>query len=81
MPVKHDLLQDLKLTKDEIQQKRTADPHLDALIIKYLQADADVVKAETANSDVPNDDDTLKKLKATRLEVKDKIVQQLQARS
>jgi uncharacterized protein YdcH (DUF465 family) len=80
MPVTHDLLQDLKLTKEEIQQKRTADPFLDALINKYSQADAEVVKAETATSDAPSDD-TLKKLKEKRLQVKDKIVQQLQART
>ncbi|KAE9646044.1 YdcH family protein [Pseudomonas sp. PB106] len=80
MPVTHDLLQDLKLTKEEIQQKRTEDPHLDALINKYSQADADVVKAETATSDAPSDD-TLKKLKEKRLQVKDKIVEQLQART
>ncbi|CAI8977481.1 MULTISPECIES: DUF465 domain-containing protein [unclassified Pseudomonas] len=80
MPVTHDLLQDLKLTKEEIQQKRTADPHLDALINKYSQADADVVKAETATSDAPSDY-TLKKLKEKRLQVKNKIVEQLQARS
>ncbi|WP_454564144.1 DUF465 domain-containing protein [Pseudomonas sp. AIG] len=80
MPVTHDLLQDLKLTKEEIQQKRTVDPHLDALINKYSQADADVVKAETATSDAPSDD-TLKKLKEKRLQVKDKIVEQLQART
>ncbi|WP_339450309.1 YdcH family protein [Pseudomonas sp. EA_5y_Pfl2_R50] len=80
MPATHDLLQDLKLTKEEIQQKRAADPHLDALITKYSQADADVVNAETATSDAPSDD-TLKKLKEKRLQVKDKIVEQLQARS
>ncbi|EJZ58642.1 MULTISPECIES: YdcH family protein [Pseudomonas] len=80
MPVTHDLYQDLKLTKEEIQQKRTEDPFLDALINKYSQADAEVVKAETATSDAPSDD-TLKKLKEKRLQVKDKIVAQLQARS
>lgn len=80
MPVTHDLLQDLKLTKEEIQQRCTKDPHLDALINRYFQADADVVKAETATSDAPSDD-TLKKLKEKRLQVKDKIVEQLQART
>ena len=79
MPVTHDLYQDLKLSKEEIQQKRTKDPLLDSLINKYSQADAEVVKAETAQSDAPSDD-ALKKLKEKRLQVKDKIVQQLQAR-
>lgn len=80
MPVTHDLYQDLKLSKEEIQQKRTNDPLLDSLINKYSQADAEVVKAESAQSDAPSDD-TLKKLKEKRLQVKDKIVQQLQAPS
>ena len=80
MPVPHDLFQDLSCTKEEIQQKRTQDPRLDSLINKYSQADAEVVKAETATSDAPSDD-TLKKLKEKRLQVKDKIVEQLQARS
>ncbi len=80
MPVNHDLYQDLKVSKDEIQQRRTKDPLLDSLINKYSQADADVVKAETAKSDAPSDDQ-LKKLKEHRLLVKDKIVKQLQASS
>ena len=80
MPVTHDLYQDLKLSKEEIQQKRTKDPLLDSLINKYSQADAEVVKAETAQSDAPSDE-ALKKLKEKRLQFKDKIVQQLQAPS
>jgi uncharacterized protein YdcH (DUF465 family) len=77
MPVTHDLYQDLKLSKEEIQQKRTKDPLLDSLINKYSQADAEVVKAEQAKSS----DDSVRKLKETRLLVKDKIVRQLQAPS
>ncbi|EJM56141.1 DUF465 domain-containing protein [Pseudomonas sp. GM48] len=73
MPVPHDLYQDLKRSKEEIQQKRTKDPLLDSLLNKYSQADAEVVKAEEAKSS----DDTVTKLKAKRLEVKDKIVKQL----
>ncbi|EJM78483.1 MULTISPECIES: DUF465 domain-containing protein [Pseudomonas] len=73
MPVPHDLYQDLKRSKEEIQQKRTKDPLLDSLINKYSLADAEVVKAEEAKSS----DDTVTKLKAKRLEVKDKIVKQL----
>ncbi|EJN24898.1 MULTISPECIES: DUF465 domain-containing protein [unclassified Pseudomonas] len=80
MPVSHDLFQDLSCTKEEIQQKRTQDPRLDSLINKYSQADADVVKAETATSDAPSDD-TLKKLKEKRLKVKDEIVSHLQISS
>ncbi|EJM69653.1 MULTISPECIES: DUF465 domain-containing protein [Pseudomonas] len=73
MPVPHDLYQDLKRSKEEVQQKRTKDPLLDSLLNKYSQADAEVVKAEEAKSS----DDTVTKLKAKRLEVKDKIVKQL----
>ncbi|UVM52740.1 MULTISPECIES: DUF465 domain-containing protein [unclassified Pseudomonas] len=80
MPVTHDLYQDLKLSKEEIQQKRTKDPLLDSLINKYSQADAEVLKAESAQSDAPSDE-ALKKLKEKRLQVKDKIVQQLHSSS
>jgi uncharacterized protein YdcH (DUF465 family) len=73
MPVPHDLYQDLKRSKEEIQQKRTKDPLLDSLLNKYSQADAEVVKAEEAKSN----DDTVRKLKEVRLLVKDKIVKQL----
>ena len=58
-------------------EKRTKDPLLDSLINKYSQADAEVVKAEQAKSS----DDAVTKLKAKRLEVKDRIVKQLQALS
>jgi len=77
MPVPHDLYQDLKRSKEEIQQKRTKDPLLDSLINKYSQADAEVVKAEEAKSS----DDAVTKLKAKRLEVKDRIVEQLKSPS
>ena len=80
MPVTHDLYQDLKCSKEEIQQKRTKDPLLDSLINKYSQADAEVVKAESAQSDAPSDE-ALKKLKAKRVAVKNKIVERLQTPS
>ncbi|MGG7647112.1 hypothetical protein ACQ4OB_03660 [Pseudomonas sp. ES4] len=80
MPVIHSLTEDLNLSKEEIQQKRTKDPLLDSLINKYLQADAEVVKAETAKSDAPSDD-ALKKLKEKRVQVKQKIVDRLQTPS
>ena len=70
----------LKLSKEDIQQKRSKDPLLDSLINKYSQADAEVVKAETAKSDAPSDD-ALKKLKETRVQVKQKIVDRLQSPS
>ena len=77
MPVPHDLYADLNFSKEDIQQKRTTDPLLDSLINKYSQADAEVVKAEQAKSS----DDSVKKLKEKRFQVKEKIVQQLQAPS
>jgi uncharacterized protein YdcH (DUF465 family) len=80
MPVPHDLYADLKLSKEDVQQKRTKDPLLDSLINKYSQADAEVVKAETAQSDAPSDD-ALKKLKEKRVQVKNQIVDRLQAPS
>jgi len=79
MPVPHDLYADLKLSKEDVQQKRTKDPLLESLINKYTKADAEVVKAETAQSDEPSDD-ALKKLKEKHLQVDVKIVQQLQAK-
>ena len=78
MPVPHNLYEDLRWTKEEIQKKSANDPLLSSLLTKYSEADADVVKAETATSDAPSDD-VLKRLKEKRLQVKDKIVEQLQA--
>ncbi|ANI59773.1 MULTISPECIES: DUF465 domain-containing protein [Pseudomonas] len=80
MPVTHDLYQDLRCTKEEIQQKRTKDPLLDSLLNKYTQADAEVVKAESAQSDAPSDE-VLKKLKEKRVQVKDKIAERLKTPS
>lgn len=80
MPVTHDLYQDLRCTKEEIQQKRTKDPLLDSLLNKYTQADAEVLKAESAQSDAPSDE-TLKKLKEKRVQVKDKIAERLKTPS
>jgi uncharacterized protein YdcH (DUF465 family) len=80
MPVPHDICQDLKLSKEDIQQKRSKDSRLDSLLTQYSQADAEVVKAETAQSDAPSDD-ALKKLKEKRVLVKNQIVERLQTPS
>jgi uncharacterized protein YdcH (DUF465 family) len=80
MPVTHDLYQDLRCTKEEIQQKRTKDPLLDSLLNKYSQADAEVLKAESAQSDAPSDD-ALKRLKEKRVQFKKQILDRLQASS
>jgi len=77
MPVTHDLCQDLKCTKDHIQQKRSEDPRLDSLLHKYSQIDAEVVDAEKPASAALSDD-ALETLKKKRLLIKDEIVQRLQ---
>ncbi|MBW0235969.1 MULTISPECIES: YdcH family protein [Pseudomonas] len=76
MPVKHDLLQDLGLTKEAVSQSRSADPHLDKLFVQYNEKDAEVVEAE-ANDAIGVPDDVLRKLKEQRLQIKDKIAQRL----
>ncbi|MCQ6257244.1 YdcH family protein [Pseudomonas sp. Q11] len=77
MPVNHDLCQDLNCTKDDIQQKRSENPRLDSLLLKYSQIDAEVVDAEKPSSAALSDV-ALKTLKEKRLQVKDEIAQYLQ---
>lgn len=77
MPVNHDLYQDLRCTKEDIQQRRANDPHLNALFDKYSNIDGQVLKAEAAATA----DDELKKLKEKRLSIKDEISQKLAAQS
>ncbi|AVU77222.1 DUF465 domain-containing protein [Pseudomonas sp. Fig-3] len=77
MPVIHDLCQDLNCTKDDIQQKRSENPRLDSLLLKYSQIDAEVVDAEKPSSAALSDV-ALKTLKEKRLQVKDEIAQYLQ---
>ena len=73
MPVKHDLYQDLGLSKEVVHERRASDKRLDSLFTQYDAADGEVLKAESASA---NDED-LEKLKKKRLLVKDKIVEQL----
>ena len=73
MPVKHNLFEDLKLTREEVQKRRTSDDLLSRLLDEYDALDARVLQAESASAA----DDEVKKLKEKRLLVKDKIVQQL----
>jgi uncharacterized protein YdcH (DUF465 family) len=74
MPVKHNLFEDLKYSKEDIAQRRQTDALLNSLLSEYDSVDAEVVQAEAAAAA----DDTVKKLKEKRLLVKDKIVQQLE---
>jgi uncharacterized protein len=76
MPVKHDLLKDLNITKDEIVKRSGKDDRLSQLLDSYNEIDADVVEAESGSAGNVTDDQ-LKKLKEKRLLVKDKIVQRL----
>lgn len=73
MPVKHDLYQDLGLSKDVVHERRAGDKRLDSLLTQYDDADKEVLKAESASAS----DEDVEKLKKKRLLVKDKIVEQL----
>lgn len=76
MPVKHDLLKDLNVTKEDVAALRSYDDRLSQLLDSYEAVDAEVVEAESGASGYITDDE-LKKLKEKRLLVKDKIVQRL----
>ena len=73
MPVKHDLYQDLGLSKEVVHERRAGDKRLDSLLTQYDAADGEVLKAESASAS----DEDVEKLKKKRLLVKDKIVAQL----
>ena len=73
MPVKHDLYQDLGLSKEDVEKRRAEKPDLNALFDKYKTVDELVLSAERAAG---NDDD-LKKLKEKRLLIKDEITKLL----
>ena len=69
MPVKHDLYQDLGLSKEKIDGRRAEDSHLNALFDKYAEIDHSVVSAEEQN----DSDEKVKALKEKRLALKDEI--------
>ena len=73
MPVKHDLYQDLGLSKEVVHERRASDKRLDSLFTQYDAADGEVLKAESASAS----DEDVEKLKKKRLLVKDKIVELL----
>ena len=73
MPVKHDLYQDLGLSKEVVHERRASDKRLDSLLTQYDAADGEVLKAESAKAS----DEDVEKLKKKRLLIKDKIVEQL----
>ena len=76
MPVKHNLLKDLNITKEEITKRRDADDKLSQLLESYNSIDAEVVDAESGSAGNVTDEQ-LRKLKEKRLHVKDKIVTRL----
>ena len=73
MPVKHDLYQDLGLSKEDVHKRRAQDNRLDSLLTQYDDADAKVLKAEKASAS----DEEVENLKKKRLSIKDKIAQRL----
>ena len=73
MPVKHDLYQDLGLSKEVVHERRASDKRLNSLLDKYDVADGEVLEAEAAKAS----DEDVEKLKKKRLLVKDEIVEQL----
>lgn len=73
MPVKHDLYQDLGLSKEDVHKRRAQDNRLDSLLTQYDDADAKVLKAEKASAS----DEEVENLKKKRLLIKDEIAQRL----
>ncbi|AQT94792.1 DUF465 domain-containing protein [Pseudomonas azotoformans] len=73
MPVKHDLYQDLGLSKEVVHERRANDKRLDSLLTQYDEADKEVLKAESASAG----DEEVEKLKKKRLLIKDEIVEKL----
>ncbi|MBT1260018.1 DUF465 domain-containing protein [Pseudomonas pergaminensis] len=74
MPVKHDLYQDLGLSKEVVHERRANDKRLDSLLTQYDDADKEVLKAESASAG----DEEVEKLKKKRLLIKDEIVAKLE---
>lgn len=72
MPVKHDLYQDLNISKDAAAKLEGQNGHFLGLVNKYKAADDAVVEAEARNA-IGVSDDILLDLKARRLKIKDQI--------
>ncbi len=69
MPVKHDLYQDLGMSKDDVHKHRAHDKRLDALLTQYDDLDKEVLEAEKASAS----DEDVERLKKKRLLIKDEI--------
>lgn len=70
MPVKHDLLADLNLTKEAFEALKKTDSQLGLLHERYNAKDAEVLVAEGNGAS----DDQVTKLRKERLKLKDDIV-------
>lgn len=77
MPVKHDLYADLKLTQEQVAERRRADNKLNHLLDDYARIDGEILAAESGPAGGIGDDE-LKKLKEKRLAIKDRIVQRVE---
>ena len=75
MPVKHDLLADLNMTRDAFDAKKKTDARLSDLHDKYNAIDAEVIKAESNGAM----DDQVTHLRKKRLLIKDEIVQHVKS--
>ncbi|EZP66635.1 DUF465 domain-containing protein [Pseudomonas sp. P7] len=75
MPVKHDLYQDLGLSKEVVHERRASDKRLDSLLTQYDAADGEVLRAESEKAD----DTVVEVLKKKRLLIKDEIAGRLDA--
>ncbi|ARB29331.1 DUF465 domain-containing protein [Pseudomonas tolaasii] len=73
MPVKHDLYQDLGLSKEVVHERRAGDKRLDSLLTQYDDADKEVLRAESTSAS----DEDVENLKKKRLLIKDEIVGRL----
>lgn len=74
MPATHDLYADLGRTREEVNKLQQTNKLLQSLVIKYEDIDRQVVDAENASAD----DDTVSALKKKRLDIKNKIVQEIE---
>ncbi|WP_349969445.1 DUF465 domain-containing protein [Pseudomonas caspiana] len=78
MPVKHDLYADLKLTREQVAERRNTDKKLNHLLDDYARIDSEVLDAESGPAGGIGDYQ-LKKLKEKRLLIKDSIVQRVES--
>lgn len=74
MPATHDLYADLGKTREEVSKLQQTSKRLQSLVTQYEDIDRQVVDAENASKD----DDTVSFLKKKRLDIKNKIVQEIE---